>query len=193
MKLGEKDAGGRRKPVPVEGSEHKIEADTVILAVGERSDTSCLTDKDGVGLTGSGSVAADPKTLRTSQPGVFAGGDVVTGPASVIEAMAAGRRAAAMIECYLSRKPLEPEYHLTRPSLYVEPVMLTPEEAAGADRPAMPHLAPAKRAKNFQEVELGLKEKAAVAEARRCLRCDLETEDGKRALKALKIKGGGRA
>ena len=97
-----------------------------------------------------------------------------------------------MIECYLEGRPLLPEYHLTRPSLYVEAAILTADEVAEAARPAMPHLAPAKRAKNFQEVELGLKEKAAFAEARRCLRCDLETEDGRRAIKALKIKSGGR-
>ncbi len=192
MKLGEKDAGGRRKPVPVEGSEFKIEAETVILAVGERSDTSCLTEKDGIALNGSGSVIADPETKATSTPGVFAGGDVTTGPASVIEAMAAGRRAAAMIECYLEGRPLLPEHRLTRPSLYVEAAILTADEVAEAARPAMPHLAPAKRAKNFREVELGLKETAAFAEARRCLRCDLETEDGRRAIKALKIKNGGR-
>ncbi|MBN1940441.1 MAG: NADH-quinone oxidoreductase subunit NuoF [Candidatus Aminicenantes bacterium] len=192
MKLGDKDAGGRRKPVPVEGSDYKVEAETVILAVGERSDTSCLTEKDGVAVSASGSVIADPETKATSVPGVFAGGDVVTGPASVIEAMAAGRRAAAMIECYLEGRPLLPEYKLTRPSLYIEAVALTPEEAVSAARPPMPHLAPAKRAKNFKEVELGLKEKAALGEARRCLRCDLETEDGRRAIKALKLKSGGR-
>ena len=192
MKLGEKDAGGRRKPVPIEGSEFSLEAETVILAVGERSDTSCLTAKDGLELNDSGSIIADPKTQMSSKPGIFAGGDVVTGPASVIEAMAAGRRAAAMIERYLEGRPLEPEYGLIRPSLYVEPAALTPEEAAEASRPAMPHLAPAKRAKNFQEVELGLRENAALAEARRCLRCDLETEDGRRAMKALKTKDGGR-
>jgi hypothetical protein len=81
---------------------------------------------------------------------------------------------------------------LTRPSVYIEPCVLTPEEAAVAARPEMSRLSPAKRKKNFQEVELGLKEKQAVAEARRCLRCDLETEDGRRAMKALKETKGDR-
>jgi NADH-quinone oxidoreductase subunit F len=192
MKLGEKDAGGRRKPVPIEGSETKIEAETVILAVGERSDTTCLTGKDHIDLNKSGSIIADRMTLQTSKPGIFAGGDVATGPASVIEAMAAGRRAAEMIECYLEGRSLQPTYCLTRPSVYIEPCVLTPEEAAVAARPEMSRLSPAKRKKNFQEVELGLKEKQAVAEARRCLRCDLETEDGRRAMKALKETKGDR-
>lgn len=99
MSLGEPDESGRRAPLPVEGSEFMIESDMVILAVGEKPDLTFLPKE--IEITQAGTIAVDPFTMETSMPGVFAGGDVVSGPASVVEAIVAGKRAAYSIECYL--------------------------------------------------------------------------------------------
>jgi len=101
----------------------------------------------------------------------------------VIEAMSSGKIAAEMIDKYLQGKPLVREYKIIRPSMYVEPVELTEEEVMEAERQAMPYLSVSKRVNNFDEVELGFTEEAAIREARRCVRCDLETEDGKKQFK----------
>jgi NADH-quinone oxidoreductase subunit F len=182
MKLGDVDASGRRRPVPIEGSEFMMELDTLVPAIGERPDTSFFTEKDRLSISKWGNLEADPETYGTSREGVFAGGDVVTGPATVVQSMAAGKIAAASIQKYLEGKRVERDYPLTRPSYYIEPVGLTEKELAWAKRPKMPRLSPRSRHKNFREVERGLTERAAVKEARRCLRCELETEEGKQAI-----------
>jgi len=102
MKLGELDETGRKRPVPIEGSEFQIDLDAVILAIGETSDVSFLPEE--IEITEENTIAVDPFTLETSKPGVFAGGDVVLGPATVIEAIVAGKRAAASIDRYLTSK-----------------------------------------------------------------------------------------
>ena len=186
MALGDKDRSGRRRPVPVKGSEFTLELDTLILAVGERSDTSYLGPDDGIDTRKGESIVVDGETFRTKRDGVFAGGDAVTGPNTVVESMGAGRLAAAMIAKYLKGEPLERTYVLTRPSRYIESVVLSEEEMENARRPEPPCLEPSRRKKNFKEVELGLSEASARAEARRCLRCDLETQDGQCALNKLK-------
>ena len=99
MRLGEFDETGRRKPIPIEGSEFVKEADMVILAIGEVPDLSFLP-KD-VELNEDGTIWVNPLTMETTLKGVFAGGDAVTGPASIIEAICAGKIAAASIDCYL--------------------------------------------------------------------------------------------
>lgn len=99
MELGEPDETGRRKPIPVEGSEFKREADKVILAIGETPDIGFLPKE--IELNENGTVWVNPVTMETSLKGVFAGGDVVSGPATVIEAIAAGKRAAESIKKYL--------------------------------------------------------------------------------------------
>jgi NADH-quinone oxidoreductase subunit F len=182
MRLGEIDSSGRRSPVPIEGSEFSLELETLIPAIGERVDSSLFTARDKLGISQWGTIEVDSSNLATGRPGVFAGGDAVTGPGTVVEAMAAGKLAAQTIEKYLEGQSLDREYTLTRPSIYIEPVELTEEELARSSRPKMPRLTRSARKKNFKEVELGLSELAAVAEARRCLRCELETEDGKNAI-----------
>ena len=182
MRLGEVDASGRRSPVPIEGSEFSLELETLIPAIGERTDSSIFAAKDKLGISQWGTIEVDSSNLATGRTGVFAGGDAVTGPGTVVEAMAAGKLAAQTIEKYLEGQSLDREYTLTRPSIYIEPVELTEEELARTKRPKMPRLTRSARKKNFKEVELGLSETAAVAEARRCLRCELETEDGKNAI-----------
>ena len=99
MELGEPDETGRRKPIPVEGSEFKREADKVILAIGETPDIGFLPKE--IELNENGTVWVNPVTMETSFKGVFAGGDVVSGPATVIEAIAAGKRAAESIKKHL--------------------------------------------------------------------------------------------
>jgi NADH-quinone oxidoreductase subunit F len=182
MKLGDIDASGRRRPIPIDGSEVTMELDTLIPAIGERPDISFFTDKDNLNISKWDTMVADKENLFTNREGVFAGGDLVTGPKTVVDAIAAGKTAAESIEKYLEGKGLKKEYKLSRPSVYVEPVELTEEEIEKAKRPKMPKLTIGSRKKNFKEVELGLAEETAIKEARRCLRCELETEDGKKAM-----------
>jgi NADH-quinone oxidoreductase subunit F len=170
--LGERDASGRAKPVPVPGSEHLVELDTVIVAISEEPDTH------GVGAVSCskwGGVQVNPESLATDVPGVFAGGDVVSGPATIIQAVAAGKSAAVMIERYLAGKQLKVLPKVKLPTVYVEPLRV--DEAEGDDMAArvrVPHLEVPRRKGNFNEVEQCVSEQAAVCEARRCLRCDLD-------------------
>ena len=182
MKLGDIDASGRRRPIPIEGSEFTVELDTLIPAIGERPDTSYITEKDNLKISKWDTIVVNEESLSTDRKGVFAGGDVVTGPKTVVEAIAAGKEAAESIEKYLEGKSLAKEYKICRPSLYIEPVELTEKEIEEAERPKMPRLPVKERYKNLQEVDLGLTGYMAIKEARRCLRCELETEDGKKAI-----------
>jgi NADPH-dependent glutamate synthase beta subunit-like oxidoreductase len=184
MKLGEMDESGRRKPVPIEGSNFVYDLDTLILAISERPDTSSyIGEGDEIRRHGE-NIIIDEDTAMTTRPGVFAGGDNVTGPNTVVEAMAAGKLAAEAIEKFVTGQPLLREHRLVRPSVYVPPWVLSEEEADKARRPERKHIPVAQRRKNFREVELTYDEEEAVLEARRCLRCDLETEDAKKAIGA---------
>lgn len=104
MKLGEPDESGRRRPVPIPGSEFTIEADTVVIAVGNGPHPLVPRTTPGLDLTRRGNIVAEPDTGQTSKEGVFAGGDIVTGAATVIQAMGAGKRAAVAIDRYLQQK-----------------------------------------------------------------------------------------
>ncbi len=104
MELGEPDESGRRRPVPITGSEFTIEADTVVIAVGNGPHPLIPQTTKDLDLTRRGNIVADPETGQTSKEGVFAGGDIVTGAATVIQAMGAGKRAAAAIDRYLRQK-----------------------------------------------------------------------------------------
>jgi len=101
MELGEPDASGRRKPIPVKGSEHVIDVDMVIMAIGQGPNPLLTSTTPDIALTKWGNIVADPETCRTSKKGVFAGGDIVTGGATVILAMGAGKKAAKAIDDYL--------------------------------------------------------------------------------------------
>ncbi|MCK4495363.1 MAG: FAD-dependent oxidoreductase, partial [Candidatus Aminicenantes bacterium] len=169
MKLGDIDASGRRRPIPIEGSEFTVELDTLIPAIGERPDTSYITEKDNLKISKWDTIVVNEESLSTNRKGVFAGGDVVTGPRTVVEAIAAGKTAAESIEKYLEGKSLAKEYKICRPSLYIEPVELTEKEIEEAERPKMPRLPVKGRYKNLQEVDLGLTGYMAIKEARRCL------------------------
>jgi glutamate synthase (NADPH/NADH) small chain len=104
MELGEPDESGRRRPVPVEGSEVVIDAETAVIAVGNEANSSALSGTTGIQTNRWGLIVCDPETGATSRPGVFAGGDIVTGGATVILAMGAGRRAAKAIHEYLTKQ-----------------------------------------------------------------------------------------
>ncbi len=102
MELGEPDESGRRRPVPIPDSEFEIEVDTAVIAIGNQPHPLIPQTTAGLEVTRRGNIVADPRTGETSKPGVFAGGDIVTGAATVIEAMGAGKRAAAAIDAYLA-------------------------------------------------------------------------------------------
>ena len=175
-KLGQPDASGRRSPVPLPGSEHVEALDTLIVAISESPETMGL---DGGVIVGrDGTVAVNLESYLTDRPGVFAGGDVVTGPNTVIEAIAAGKRVAGMIRNYVTGRLLKTLSKVQMPSFYIKP--LDEEEAPPVARVVPPELPADRRRSSFQEVELCISEGAARCEARRCLRCDLSfTQPGK--------------
>ncbi|MCK5558314.1 MAG: FAD-dependent oxidoreductase, partial [Candidatus Hydrogenedentes bacterium] len=105
MELGEPDESGRRRPIPIEGSEFTIDVDMVVMAIGSGANPLLTSATPELELNKRGYIVADPETGQTSIEGVYAGGDIVTGAATVIEAMGAGKRAARAIDAYLSSKP----------------------------------------------------------------------------------------
>lgn len=168
--LGEPDQSGRRRPLPVEGSEFILPCDTLIPAVGQS--TSCAFE--GLELDRWGSIKVDPVTLQTSISNVFAGGDAVIGPASVIESIGDGRRATESILRFLRREELSPGRTAERVDIsQIE--YYTPDNPVARARAQMPHIASSRR-RTFAEVALGLTEEQAVAEAQRCLSCGLCSE-----------------
>jgi NADH-quinone oxidoreductase subunit F len=173
-KLGDVDSSGRRRPVPIPGSEFIIALDTLIAAIGERPDSDCLASM-GLELDKGGRVKVDAKTLLTARKGVFAGGDLVTGPNTVVEAVAAGKKAAKVIDRYLQGKELAEPARMKLPEVFIEPAVVSEEELEEVVKRTEPATLPAEsRKKNFEEVELPLSVEQARREARRCLRCDLE-------------------
>ena len=102
FELGEPDASGRRKPVAIPGSEFEMEIDTVVMAIGQGPNPLVPASTPDLELTKKGNIIADPETGSTSKPGVFAGGDIVTGAATVTLAMGAGKKAARAIHDYLT-------------------------------------------------------------------------------------------
>jgi len=174
-RLGELDASGRRSPLPIDGSEFPVPLDTLIVAISEGSDTDCVSvaGANRLETTARGTIQVDPVTLTTNRPGVFAGGDVVTGPNTVVDAIAAGKQAAVMIDRYLNDAPLVQAGEIRVPRAYVEPPPRHAEALAQADRAQPPTLPPETRRGSFTEVEMTLGLEDATREAMRCLRCDL--------------------
>ncbi|MEJ2221032.1 MAG: FAD-dependent oxidoreductase [Desulfobacterales bacterium] len=169
MELSEPDSSGRKRPIPVPGSEYEIEIDQLIPAIGQRPNLSALEDITGLTYTRWGTTEVDPVTYATEQEGVFAGGDLQTGPWVVIGAIGAGKEAAESILRYVEkrdmaegREPVVNENPVYRPIPEDEPILA---------RAAMPELAVDKRKGNFDEVELGYEEDEGRAEAARCLNC----------------------
>ncbi len=181
MRLGQPDASGRRRPIPIEGSEFVVECDAMVAAVAQAPEISFLDPDHGLEITRWGTFKVDPETLTTNRPGVFAGGDAAAGPGALIEAIAHGRRGALSIDRHLRGVPL-----LTPRELTPLPVAeLTDDEisemrARGEvdlrPREVMPTAPAEERARDFREVELGLTEEQAHIEALRCLHCGLCSE-----------------
>ena len=169
MELGVADNSGRRRPVPVNGSEFRSLFDTIITAIGQVPEAS---DKFGLPM-GRGKVfQVDPDTLTTAKEGVFAGGDAVTGPATVIEAIAAGRQTAISIDKYLGGSGTIDEVLAASEELEALPEFEEKEK----HRILIPTLPLNDRLCGFTKVELSLSKEKAVEEAKRCLRCDLEED-----------------
>jgi len=172
MELGPPDESGRARPVPVASSEFTVEASSVIAAIGQSVQVDALNGAQ-LALSKWG-IVADPKTLATNLPGVFAGGDAVTGPDLAVRAVAAGKLAAASLDQYLGGKKVVG----TPQSVNVMMGKLSEEELAvflrgieQAPRAPMPQLPMDKRRTTFEEVELGFSPATATRESRRCLGC----------------------
>ncbi len=164
--LGSPDESGRRRPVPLEGSEFVLPVDSVLLGIGEMPDTSFLPRE--VEVARGNRIVADNISLETKMPSVFAGGDAVTGPASVIEAIAAGKRAAVSIDRYIRGIDLKAG------RVKEVPETKWPKEKGlleNKPRQRMPCWKPDERVMDFREVELGLSLNAGLLEAQRCLFC----------------------
>jgi heterodisulfide reductase subunit A-like polyferredoxin len=175
MKLGEPDASGRRRPVPIKGSEFRTAVDHVVVSIGLTPETGLF--KGELELEKNGTIRVDPETLQTSLEDVFAGGDVVTGPSLIVNAIGQGKRAAFYIDRYLSGQDLKAvPFETPMPVVDKKEVIgrqkaysrLEPVETRGLD--------PSERARDFREIEWPLSEEEARAGASRCLDCGLCSE-----------------
>jgi NADH-quinone oxidoreductase subunit F len=171
MELGEFDRSGRRRPKEKAGEEFVVKADHVIPAIGQALISDEIVDGTGMKLTRSNWIETNPITGQTSVEWIFSGGDAVTGPSSVIEAIAAGERAAVGMDKMLTGT----EHAFWRKLEQVNTAFDPDADPVMYERAEVQLIAPGKR-KGFAEIELVLTEKAAVREARRCLRCDFREE-----------------
>ncbi len=176
MELGEPDSSGRRRPVPVKGSEFILDVDMIVPAIGQVADLSFLTADSGVELTERGVIAADPLTMATTAPGVFAAGDTVLGARTVIEAIASANKAVEALDSYLSRGEVAVSQQLAMENFVEKTGVYNPAEKP----PLIGNLpreheacAPvAERIKGFSEAELGFDgPPVALREAGRCASC----------------------
>jgi heterodisulfide reductase subunit A-like polyferredoxin len=174
MKLGELDATGRRKPIPIQGSEFIFDTDMIIPAIGQSPNLSLLSPHYKFNLVRGKRFEVDPVTLETNVKGIFAGGDAVTGPNIVIEAMAAGRKVAISIDRYLNGKDMQVGREgegAQESKIEADIEGLKPEK-----RKKVATLSVDERKGNFKEVVLGFSEEEAIAEAKRCLNCGVCSE-----------------
>ncbi|TEB08795.1 NAD(P)-binding protein [Pelotomaculum propionicicum] len=170
--LGEPDESGRRRPVSIPGSEFLLEVDTCIVAVGQAPDTS-FSAVTGLATGRGGKIAADKDTLATSLPGVFAGGDAVTGPATVIDAIAAGKKTAESIDRYLQGLDLKEGRLEDQEDVAQQP---EPPANAGQCRVDLTYAEPAARKVSYEEVANGYSLEEGQLEAERCLNCGVCSE-----------------
>jgi len=167
MQLGQPDSSGRRRPVQIEGSEFILELDRLILGIGQ----SCDAQGFDVELNKKGQVAVKEKLQETSKKGVFAGGDLTTGPATVIEAVQGGRLAAISIDKYLGGDGNIDQ--ILYPEDEADPYIGREEGFADRKRAKIKKINAKNRFPGFKQVELCLSEKDAKKEAERCLKCQL--------------------
>ncbi len=181
MRLGDVDASGRRRPIPIEGSEFDISCDAMVAAIAQAPEISFLDPDHGLEITRRGTFRVDPQTLSTNRPGVFAGGDAAAGPGALIQAIAAGRRGALSIDRYLRGvELLSPREQLPLPTAELSKAEISNMVAKGqvdpSPRTEIPREPAAERVGDFREVELCMTEEQALAEAKRCLTCGLCSE-----------------
>jgi len=167
MKLGMFDRSGRKSPVPT-GESGVVEADEVILAIGQTLTSDRCFGENGPVLGRRNFVEVDPLTGKTSLEGIYAGGDMVSGPASVVDAVAGGEKAAYGIDLFLSGE----NHAFWRSEKTVDTFFDPDEDPVEYERAPVKLVDVEQRSGNFCEVELGWKESAAIREAKRCLRCD---------------------
>jgi len=175
MELGEPDESGRRRPVPIKGSEFFIEADIAIPAIGQAIDLSFLEEKDGVKTTKRSTIAIQEETFLTSRPGIFSAGDCVTGPDVLVRAAGHGKRAAEKIDLFLRGMEVK-ESEEERLEGLVEKIKVYNKNekigiSGGQKRAMLNMLPPDSRKWIFDEVEEGFSIPVAQKEAERCLRC----------------------
>jgi len=171
MQLGEPDASGRRRPVPIPGSEYVVECDTMIPAIGQKPDKAVLPPKSGVNWTKRQTIETDPYNLMTARKGVFAGGDCQLGAATIIEGVAQGKLAARSIDAYLRGEDAGQisrviEAQERKPDLF-DIVPYKPVEP----KVKMPMLPYEDRKRNFSIIEMGYTQEQAKRESARCLQC----------------------
>ncbi|MHB0867392.1 MAG: FAD-dependent oxidoreductase [Thermoleophilia bacterium] len=186
MELGEPDDSGRRRPEPVAGSEYLMELDTIIPAIGQMPKLTFTNadgteecqifaeDKTGIKCTRWQTISANPKTFQTNRPEVFTGGDALTGAATVVAAIAAGKEAAWAMDAWLQGADMA-AYEAGLPEFERPPMLAIPAyrpEKMERQRPT--NVAAAERRDNFREVEQGFPEQQVKAEGRRCLQCVCE-------------------
>lgn len=166
------DSQERFNPSFHEGSESIINADTIILAIGQSSDLSFLEGHEEIGVTRGGTIAADAETLSTGMPGVFAGGDVVLGRGTLTMGLGHGKKAAISIHNYLRKiSKTDHKFRNVKPINELSKTETRVDKIKREVRDEMPALDPDTRAGNFDEVELGFTEEIAVREAMRCMNC----------------------
>ncbi len=173
QRLAEFDSSGRRKPVPAENDEFTLEIDVLIPAIGQTTDLAWMNGENIE--TTRASTFAVKEAFNTTYPGVFAAGDAVSGPATVVQAVAHGNLVAVAVDHWLQTgEIIKPHYETPRPDIE-QPYNL--DDYADAPRPPIPEIKVSERIGNFNEVETGFDEQTAQEEAKRCLRCDLEWLD----------------
>ena len=171
---GEPDASGRRRPVPIGGSEFTIDVDTVIPALGQTPDLEFIKGL-GIETTAANTITVNGSTLATSMEGIFAGGDAAGGPATVITAIAAGKKVARSIDRYLKGEPAVPESARATPESLSQPEVAAIKKLLPLqDRVRVPEMAWKERINNFHEVEQSYSAEQARAEAGRCLASRVE-------------------
>jgi len=174
------DETGRRRPVPIPGSEHFVPCDNVVFSVGQRAGLAFIPESAGVGITERATIAVNPNTLAATRPGVFAAGDATTGTAFVIEAVAAGHRAAESIHRYLRGEELEPPPKPKLPVVELTRAEIEERVKRGEvqvrPRVSMEELPIDERLSSFREVVAGYTDEEAQAEAARCLACGICSE-----------------
>ncbi|MBI5119148.1 NADH-quinone oxidoreductase subunit NuoF [Candidatus Poribacteria bacterium] len=173
MNLGEFDRSGRKRPAPIPGSEFTVDVDTVIAAISQRADLDFLPKESGVETTRT-TVKVD-ETFKTGNAKVWAGGDAVTGPAMVVDAIRAGQDAARQIDAAM-RAARGEKHWIAPPDDGIVIPFEVDEETIEQPQAVMPEIPASERREDFREVELGYDLKVAMAEARRCMRCDAKTE-----------------